>query len=131
MKILNNRDRKIISKSNNIIDYPASIENSGFMHLIFCQLGLPRSHCDKTIFERECGNLKIIVEIERSMNSEESNLFIPYGPAPRLLLMHICKQVTLLKKIEIDDLQKNHDFYFIWRKNSAFESLYRELVDEF
>ena len=36
-----------------------------------------------------------------------------------------------LKKIEIDDLQKNHDFYFIWRKNSAFENLYRELVDEF
>ena len=36
-----------------------------------------------------------------------------------------------LKKIEIDDLQKNHDFYFIWRKNSAFGNLYRELVDEF
>lgn len=36
-----------------------------------------------------------------------------------------------LKKIEINDLQKNHDFYFIWRKNSAFENLYRELVDEF
>lgn len=36
-----------------------------------------------------------------------------------------------LKKIEIDDLQKNHDFYFIWRKNSAFENLYRQLVDEF
>lgn len=36
-----------------------------------------------------------------------------------------------LKKIEIDDLQKNHDFYFIWRKNSAFEKIYRELVNEF
>jgi DNA-binding transcriptional LysR family regulator len=36
-----------------------------------------------------------------------------------------------LKKIEVDDLQKNHNFYFIWRKNSAFESLYRELVNEF
>lgn len=37
----------------------------------------------------------------------------------------------ILKKIEVDDLQKNHDFYFIWRKNSAFESLYRKLFDEF
>jgi DNA-binding transcriptional LysR family regulator len=36
-----------------------------------------------------------------------------------------------LKKIEIDDLQKNHDFYFIWRKNSAFENVYRKLVNEF
>jgi len=36
-----------------------------------------------------------------------------------------------LKKIEVDDLQKNHDFYFIWRKNSAFENLYRKRVDEF
>jgi len=36
-----------------------------------------------------------------------------------------------LKQIEVDDLQKNHNFYFIWRKNSAFENLYRKLVDEF
>ena len=35
-----------------------------------------------------------------------------------------------LKKIEIDDLQKNHNFYFIWRKNSAFGNLYRKLVTE-
>lgn len=36
-----------------------------------------------------------------------------------------------LKKIEIEDLQKTHDFYFIWRKNSAFKSLYQKLVEEF
>ena len=36
-----------------------------------------------------------------------------------------------LKKIEVDDLQKNHNFYFIWRKNSAFENIYRKLVYEF
>ena len=36
-----------------------------------------------------------------------------------------------LKKIEINDLQKNHDFYFIWRKNSAFENIYRKLIKEF
>ena len=36
-----------------------------------------------------------------------------------------------LKQIEVDDLQKNHNFYFIWRKNSAFENLYRKRVDEF
>ena len=40
------------------------------------------------------------------------------------------KNGTLIK-IEVDDLQKNHDFYFIWRKNSAFESSYRKLIDEF
>ena len=40
------------------------------------------------------------------------------------------KKGTLIK-IEVDDLQKNHDFYFIWRKNSAFESSYRKLIDEF
>jgi DNA-binding transcriptional LysR family regulator len=40
------------------------------------------------------------------------------------------KNGTLIK-IEVDDLQKNHDFYFIWRKNSAFEKTYRNLVGEF
>lgn len=32
-----------------------------------------------------------------------------------------------LKKIDVKDLQTKHDFYFIWRKNSAFSKLYREL----
>jgi DNA-binding transcriptional LysR family regulator len=36
-----------------------------------------------------------------------------------------------LKKIEVEDLQKTHDFYFIWRKNSTFKSLYQEIVKEF
>ena len=36
-----------------------------------------------------------------------------------------------LKKIEIQDLQKSHDFYFIWRKNSVFKDLYKKIVDEF
>ena len=37
----------------------------------------------------------------------------------------------ILQKIEIEDLQKNHCFYFIWRKNSAFEALYRETLNDF
>jgi DNA-binding transcriptional LysR family regulator len=36
----------------------------------------------------------------------------------------------ILKKIELDDLQKSHDFYLIWRKNSAFEDLYKKLVNK-
>lgn len=36
-----------------------------------------------------------------------------------------------LKKVEIEDLQKNHYFYAIWRKNSAFESLYKDIISEF
>jgi DNA-binding transcriptional LysR family regulator len=36
-----------------------------------------------------------------------------------------------LKKVEVSDLQKNHNFYFIWRKNSAFEALYLQILNEF
>lgn len=36
-----------------------------------------------------------------------------------------------LQKVEISDLQKNHNFYFIWRKNSAFEELYLQILNEF
>ncbi|OOP72102.1 LysR family transcriptional regulator [Clostridium beijerinckii] len=35
-----------------------------------------------------------------------------------------------LQKVEVSDLQKNHNFYFIWRKNSAFEALYLEILEE-
>ncbi|MGO2852916.1 MAG: LysR family transcriptional regulator [Tetragenococcus koreensis] len=33
-----------------------------------------------------------------------------------------------LKKIVIDDLQKMHDFYFVWRKGSVFSDIYRTLA---
>lgn len=36
-----------------------------------------------------------------------------------------------LQKVDISDLQKNHNFYFIWRKNSAFEVLYLQILNEF
>ncbi|WP_459478656.1 LysR substrate-binding domain-containing protein [Clostridium saccharoperbutylacetonicum] len=36
-----------------------------------------------------------------------------------------------LQKVEVSDLQKNHNFYFIWRKNSTFEELYLEILKEF
>ncbi|RII33059.1 LysR family transcriptional regulator [Clostridium chromiireducens] len=36
-----------------------------------------------------------------------------------------------LQKVEIEDLQRKHCFYFIWRKNSAFEDLYREIFKDF
>ncbi|WP_238916510.1 LysR family transcriptional regulator [Clostridium sp. YIM B02555] len=36
-----------------------------------------------------------------------------------------------LQKVEVSDLQKNHKFYFIWRKNSTFEELYLEILKEF
>ncbi|EKQ52824.1 MULTISPECIES: LysR family transcriptional regulator [unclassified Clostridium] len=35
-----------------------------------------------------------------------------------------------LQKVEIEDLQKKHCFYFIWRKNSAFEALYKEIFKD-
>jgi hypothetical protein len=28
-------------------------------------------------------------------------------------------------------VQKTHEFYFIWRKNSVFKILYQEIVKEF
>lgn len=35
-----------------------------------------------------------------------------------------------LRKIEVTDLYTNHNFYFIWRKNSEFSRVYRELAEE-
>ena len=35
-----------------------------------------------------------------------------------------------LKKVDIKDLQKSHDFYFIWRKNSSFKNLYQKLAED-
>lgn len=37
----------------------------------------------------------------------------------------------LLRKIKVRDFEIYHKFYFIWRKNSIFEEVYRQLADEF
>lgn len=36
-----------------------------------------------------------------------------------------------VKKIEIADLQKYHDFYFVWRKNSVFSQEYQKIIQQF
>lgn len=36
-----------------------------------------------------------------------------------------------LCKIDIEDLQKTHDFYFVWRKNSVFSDLYKQIAQSF
>lgn len=37
----------------------------------------------------------------------------------------------ILKKIRIKDFKINHNFYFIWRKNSVFGDIFREIAKEF
>lgn len=35
-----------------------------------------------------------------------------------------------IEKIEIENLQKTHDFYFVWRKNSIFSDFYQQIAQE-
>lgn len=39
-------------------------------------------------------------------------------------------QKGLLKKINVIDLYENHNFYFIWRKNSTFSGIYKRIADD-
>lgn len=36
-----------------------------------------------------------------------------------------------LCQVNIEDLQKTHDFYFVWRKNSVFSDLYKQIAQSF
>jgi hypothetical protein len=58
-----------------------------FMHAIMCQVGLPRSKVDGTVFERKCGNAALSISAGKLWNGEKFvQQPIPYGTLPRLML---------------------------------------------
>ena len=82
-----------------------------FLHTVLCQVGLPRRATAELKFERRNGLASLLVEAG-SLYSGQKWLQqpLPYGPKPRLALVHISTEAVRTKSRIIDSGRSLHDF---------------------
>jgi hypothetical protein len=74
-----------------------------FQHGIFCQVALPRCRQEGCIFERSFKNASVLIEAGKIWNGTKwIEQPIPYGPKPRLILIHINSEAVRTQKPEIE-----------------------------
>ncbi len=99
IKPLTERERKLISRSVEICEYPANIENATYMYKPLCQIALPRSEKNDCFFERDCGAMRVKI-------FSHPEFGLPYGPIARLIIAYVCMHATRYKRSKIN-MQKS------------------------
>lgn len=107
---------KISRETARILRFAADIVESppdqpDFLHTVLCQVGLPRRATAELKFERRNGIASLLVEAG-SLYSGQKWLQqpLPYGPKPRLALVHISTEAVRTKSRVIDSGRSLHDF---------------------
>jgi hypothetical protein len=107
---------KISRETARVLRFAADIVESppdrpDFLHTVLCQVGLPRRATAELKFERRNGLASLLVEAG-SLYSDQKWLQqpLPYGPKPRLALVHISTEAVRTKSRVIDSGRSLHDF---------------------
>jgi hypothetical protein len=99
--------RRLVSRSAEIMDAPP--EEIVYQHTVLCQTCLPyRNQGAQTVWEKEQGRVALRVEAGAARNpdtQEWTQLGLPFGAKPRLVLMHLNAQAikTQSPVIEVED----------------------------
>ncbi len=99
MKSFDEKTVRLVDVATKIMINPATIENAAYLHIVLCQLGLPRSSLNDSSFTRTSGGASISISTPEDQKGDDST---PYGVIPRLILLHACSQATLKGSREID-----------------------------
>ncbi len=107
---------KISRETARVLRFAADIVESppdrpDFLHTVLCQVGLPRRATAELKFERRNGLASLLVEAG-SLYSGQKWLQqpLPYGPKPRLALVHISTEAVRTKSRVIDSGRSLHEF---------------------
>jgi hypothetical protein len=101
--------RRIIDAAVEIRGEP--LERLDFQHAVLCQVGLPRKAVEAPVFERQSGNVSLLLEAGRLFKRGKwVPQGLPYGTRPRLLLMHICGEALRRKSREVPAGDSVRDF---------------------
>lgn len=101
--------RRIIDAAVEIQGEP--LERIDFQHSVLCQVGLPRKAVEEAVFERQSGNVSLLLEAGRIFKQGRwMQQELPYGTRPRLLLMHICGEALRRKSREVPAGDSVRDF---------------------
>jgi hypothetical protein len=94
IKPLSRVDRRLIYKGADIIENQP--EDITYQHTVLCQTSLPyRDPGDIRRWERQQGQIHLLVNAGEAFKPEENRfveLGLPFGPKPRLILMHLNSQ---------------------------------------
>lgn len=82
---------------------PPSGADIGYLHSVFCQVGLPRRRCAEREFMRRNGAAWMVVQAGfLDEGAARVARDVPHGVMPRLLLAWICNEVTRGGGLELD-----------------------------
>ncbi len=100
---------RILRFAADIVDSPP--DRPDFLHTVLCQVGLPRRATTELRFERRNGLASLLVEAGSLYSGQKWQLQpLPYGPKPRLALVHISTEAVRTKSRVIDSGRSLHDF---------------------
>jgi hypothetical protein len=101
-------NRRLVSSSADIMGAPP--EEITYQHTVLCQTCLPYRNPGDTVreWERSQGNVRLLVEAGSALEPVTNKfvkLGLPFGPKPRLVLMHLNAQAikTQSPVIEVED----------------------------
>jgi hypothetical protein len=100
---------RILRFASDIVRGPP--DHPDFLHTVLCQVGLPRRATPELKFERRNGLASLLIEAG-SLYSGQKWLQqpLPYGPKPRLALVHISTEAVRTKSRVIETGRSLHDF---------------------
>lgn len=81
-------------------------DRTDFLHTVMCQVGLPRRQTEARTFERQSGNVSILLEAGKLYDGKQwVEHPLPYGATPRLILVHVSSEAirTRSRTVEIGD----------------------------
>lgn len=100
-------NRRLLDARERILT--SSPDRTDFLHTVMCQVGMPRRMTETRTFERQCGNVSVLLEAGKLWNGKEwVQQPLPYGTTPRLVMVHLSSEAirTQSRKVEIGDSTK-------------------------
>lgn len=98
------QQQRMLEGSLSISDAPP--DRIDFLHAILCQVGMPRKKVEGDRFERTSGRASMVLRAgELWTGTKWRQLPLPYGPKPRLVMVHISSEAvrTQSRQIEVGD----------------------------
>lgn len=93
--------RRILNATVDIQQSPST--QTDYLHTVLCQVGMPRKRTDEKVFARKSGNVYMELEAGKLWNGKEmQQQALPYGPCPRLVMVHISSEAIRTKQRNIE-----------------------------
>ncbi len=76
-----------------------------FLHVVLAQCGLPYRNQDADTYQRQNGNLSLLLSAGELLNPKSKNWEkqgLPYGSRPRLLMLHLCTEAVRTQSASIE-----------------------------